>query len=375
MRKKSFVNILNYATVSRSWLTICCHPDLQRAMVKSKKPAVPLPETGEPEKKDHKEDKHKPSKSHTKHSATKNQEDVPSSRESSARDKPTSAGGNKNSARDAPVKDSARSASSANQSNTQSDDDDAIQYLEEDPPNHVELSNPGIADTGGRKEKKKKEKKKKDTNFEDFHEHKSQNTHISPEKAALLQSVHAVEERLKSRVQYQVEVHKIEVSQLIAAHKLLKNQPWIRAVYGASLTSTAAPGGPPSTSSLNSSMPPTITTWTLPSPQKLREEGRSDVQSACAKDGSAAYWQHTEQPWTFLLERNEGDRQDFVLAVCSRDVVLGRYVLQRGELSALVQTQQQEAAAAAADTQSKSHSSTGTLSFFVYIDPSTCRIS
>lgn len=103
-------------------------------------------------------------------------------------------------------------------------------------------------------------------------------------------------------------------------------------------------------------MPPTITTWTLPSPQKLREEGRSDVQSACAKDGSAAYWQHTQQPWTFLLERNEGDRQDFVLAVCSRDVVLGRYVLQRGELSALVHTQQE---ATAADSDAKSHSSTG----------------
>lgn len=152
---------------------------------------------------------------------------------------------------------------------------------------------------------------------------KTKTTHngeIASDKEALVQSIHDVEERLKAREQFKLIIHKIELSKLISAHRLLKNQPWLRAAYGQTVT------------------------WTLPSPQRLHEDRKSGnqqvfdrVRSSCNGEGSAADWSGVE--WSFLIERNHSDRQDFVLAVCSRDVVLGRYVLSRDDLSELLSQQ------------------------------------
>lgn len=144
--------------------------------------------------------------------------------------------------------------------------------------------------------------------------------HDQTEKSALIQSIHDVEERLKAREQFKLVIHKIELSKLISAHRLLKNQPWLRAAYGQTVT------------------------WTLPSPQRLHEDRKTGnqqvferVRSSCNGEGSAADWSGVD--WSFLIERNHSDRQDFVLAVCSRDVVLGRYVLSRDDLSELLSQQ------------------------------------
>lgn len=145
-------------------------------------------------------------------------------------------------------------------------------------------------------------------------------------KNELFKSVQEVEERLKTREQYKLVIHKIELSRLISAHRLLKNQPWVRAAYGQTVT------------------------WTLPSPQRLQEDKKTErtafehVRSSCNSEGSAADWSGVD--WSFNIERNEIDRLDFVLAVCSRDVVLGRYVLNRDDLTELLNQQLAEKSSA-----------------------------
>lgn len=124
----------------------------------------------------------------------------------------------------------------------------------------------------------------------------------STEKAAenkkLLESVRHVEDRLKGREQINLTMMSIEVANLPSAHRFTKNCPWLKGSYG------------------------TTYSW-------VAEYQEHD-------DGARASWKNMR--WSFNLERNEADRNDLVITVCSKNLILGRYVLGKDEFAEIPDT-------------------------------------
>lgn len=133
-----------------------------------------------------------------------------------------------------------------------------------------------------------------DFRFDEFEEPLSDRKEIkekSEETKKLLVSVQSVENRLKSREQVNLTMMSIEIANLPSAHRFTKNMPWLKGSYG-----------------LNYS-------WVAEYEESV--------------DGTRASWKNMR--WSFNLERNESDRNDLVITVCSKNLILGRYVLGKHE--------------------------------------------
>lgn len=95
-----------------------------------------------------------------------------------------------------------------------------------------------------------------------------------------------------------ITIHKITLSNLIKVHRFVKNHPWVKASYGNSYN------------------------WIA---EYIEHE-----------DGSSALW--SELNWVIFLEKQENNRNDFVLTICSRDLILGRYILSKDDIANIPQT-------------------------------------
>eukprot|EP01035_Chromulina_nebulosa_P019251 gene19251-25103_t len=83
-------------------------------------------------------------------------------------------------------------------------------------------------------------------------------------------------------------VDQIEITKLPLVHKFNKNEPWLKVNIGPN-------------------------EWKARTFQNGNEKGTQG--------------EFVELGWEFILPRNENDREDLVIAVCSHNVVLGRYIL------------------------------------------------
>lgn len=127
---------------------------------------------------------------------------------------------------------------------------------------------------------------------------KSRNSSLTKENKVLLDSVRNVEDRLKSREQICLTMMSIEIGNLPSAHRFTKNSPWLKGAYG------------------------TLYSW-------VAEYEESD-------DGTKAAWKNLR--WSFNLERNVKDRNDLVITVCSKNLIIGRYVLAKDEFADIPDT-------------------------------------
>ncbi len=145
---------------------------------------------------------------------------------------------------------------------------------------------------------------------------KKEKDETKSEMKKLLQKVEQVEEKLKQREQITVTVCNVTVSKLVRVHKLIRNHPWLKVTYGSSHE------------------------WVAEYITPEEEEEESDdvnnnnptdvaAKKKQRKEGSMAEWRGLS--WSFTLERNESDRSDLVFAVCSKDLVIGRYTVKREE--------------------------------------------
>jgi hypothetical protein len=123
-------------------------------------------------------------------------------------------------------------------------------------------------------------------------------TDKTEENKKILESVRHVEDRLKGREQINLTMMSIEVANLPSAHRFTKNCPWLKGSYG--------------------------TTYSWVAEYEERD------------DGSRASWKNMR--WSFNLERNEADRNDLVITVCSKNLILGRYVLGKDEFADIPDT-------------------------------------
>ena len=121
---------------------------------------------------------------------------------------------------------------------------------------------------------------------------------MKEENKKVLESVKNVEDRLKSREQVNLTMMSIELATLPNAHRFTKNSPWMKGAYGTSYS------------------------W-------VAEYEESE-------DGSKAIWKNLR--WSFNLERNEKDRNDLVITVCSKNLIIGRYVLGKEEFADIPDT-------------------------------------
>ena len=127
---------------------------------------------------------------------------------------------------------------------------------------------------GDQKSKKKKKDKKKANAMEEA-------KRIAKEKAD------AMEQKRLARELTKITIVAVEIKELISAHKFAKNDPWILCVVNGD--------------------------------QKFRGEYQE------APYGDHAEWHDLN--WKFLRPRNQEDRKDMVIAVGSKDLIIGRYVL------------------------------------------------
>lgn len=116
---------------------------------------------------------------------------------------------------------------------------------------------------------------------------------LSTESKSLIQEVKNTEERLKSREQIKLTISKIDVSKLIKVHRFTANQPWIKCSYGNNYSWIADYSG--------------------------------------RGDGAKASWINLK--WSFNLERNTFDRQDLIFSICSKDIVIGKYIVTKEDLA------------------------------------------
>lgn len=118
-------------------------------------------------------------------------------------------------------------------------------------------------------------------------------------KESLLKSIADIEEKFKERELVAIEIVSISVSKVPSVHKFVKNTPWI-----------------------NCSV--------------LDNKWKTDV-IVSSGDGTSADWQDLN--WSFVLPRNESERTDLVVVVCSQDVIIGRYILLASEFSKIPDTE------------------------------------
>ena len=121
------------------------------------------------------------------------------------------------------------------------------------------------------------------------------------EQRKVLKAMAEVQQKLATREQMNITIVTIELTQLVAAHRFTKNSPWIKASYGDSCS------------------------WVA----DYEEEEESE-------DGGKTAW--TNLRWSFDLERNESDRKDLVFTVCSKSLIVGRYVIDRTEFARIPET-------------------------------------
>lgn len=121
------------------------------------------------------------------------------------------------------------------------------------------------------------------------------------EQHRVLKAMAVVQQKLATREQMNITIVTIELTQLVAAHRFTKNSPWIKACYGESCS------------------------WVADYEEEQEEEG-----------GDRTVW--TNLRWSFDLERNESDRKDLVFTVCSKSLIVGRYVIDRTEFARIPET-------------------------------------
>ena len=121
------------------------------------------------------------------------------------------------------------------------------------------------------------------------------------EQHRVLKAMEVVQQKLATREQMNITIVTIELTQLVAAHRFTKNSPWIKACYGESCS------------------------WVADYEEEEEEEG-----------GEKTAW--TNLRWSFDLERNEADRKDLVFTVCSKSLIVGRYVIDRTEFARIPET-------------------------------------
>ena len=120
------------------------------------------------------------------------------------------------------------------------------------------------------------------------------------EQYRVLKAMEVVQQKLATREQMNITIVTIELTQLVAAHRFTKNSPWIKACYGESCT------------------------WV------------ADYEEEEEEGGDKTAW--TNLRWSFDLERNEADRKDLVFTVCSKSLIVGRYVIDRTEFASIPET-------------------------------------
>jgi len=108
------------------------------------------------------------------------------------------------------------------------------------------------------------------------------------DKNTYVQAVDQIENKLKDRELTYISICSITVTKLPLVHKFNKNEPWLKVNIGSN-------------------------EWKARTFQNGNEKGTQG--------------EFIELGWEFLLPRNENDREDLVIAVCSHNVVLGRYIL------------------------------------------------
>ena len=148
------------------------------------------------------------------------------------------------------------------------------------------------------------------------------------ESKELKKSLQEVEERLKTREQFTLTIMNVDVSDLPAAHRFTKNYPWLKGSYGAGYSWVAdfVEGGEDEVK------------LAQPNNNRNNSSGSSSsgADDVAKKKGESAEWKNLR--WAFNLERNDRDRSDLVLAVCSKNIVIGRYVLMRDEFADIPDT-------------------------------------
>lgn len=120
------------------------------------------------------------------------------------------------------------------------------------------------------------------------------------EQHRVLKAMAVVQQKLATREQINITIVTIELTQLVAAHRFTKNSPWIKACYGESCS------------------------WV------------ADYEEEEEEGGERTAW--TNLHWSFDLERNESDRKDLVFTVCSKSLIMGRYVIDRTEFARIPET-------------------------------------
>jgi len=124
-----------------------------------------------------------------------------------------------------------------------------------------------------------------------------------PNKNVLMESIQKTEEKLKQREQIKISILKISVSKLTKVHRFVKPQPWLKVQYGR-LYDWAVDLSDPS---CDPTIKPTTSQY----------------------DGTHAAW--IDLKWSFLLERNQIDRHDLIITVCSKEYIIGRYILPKND--------------------------------------------
>lgn len=124
------------------------------------------------------------------------------------------------------------------------------------------------------------------------------------DKELLRQSVQEVEKRFKSRELQEIEIYSLSLTHLTLVHKFNKNCTWCKCSWGDNDTWIAE--YQPNTNTNNN-------------------------------DTTTAEW--IDLQWRFILPRNEIDRKDLIVTVCSQDVIIGRYALLAKDFSNIPESQ------------------------------------
>jgi hypothetical protein len=111
------------------------------------------------------------------------------------------------------------------------------------------------------------------------------------DKELLKQSIKDVEKKFKSRELQEIEIYSISLNNLTSAHKFSRNSPWCKCTWGETES------------------------WIA----EYQHQAHDD------DDKNSAEW--IDLKWRFVLPRNEADRKDLIVTVCSQDVIIGRYAL------------------------------------------------
>jgi hypothetical protein len=156
---------------------------------------------------------------------------------------------------------------------------------------------------------------------------KEKNKENQKEFKKLLQTIEEIEENLqKTREQYKIIIYNINVSKLPRIHKLVRNHPWLKVNYGDKTEWIAEYER--------------ISTTTFDEEKGGETDGdvgnNMKLGVSSVSDGSKAGWIGLN--WNFKLERNEKDRSDLTVTVCSKDLIIGRYAISKEEFKEIPQS-------------------------------------